>query len=193
MSIPISKNRSWLQMPANSEYQSNISPLSREEPGNHSDICKASSGSTYRLFQYFEMQKVTNKWTRYMDKSTGPQSFLIFEFRCFPIAAGAFTSIYERMGCSKELTEFDRNIVIGYHCWNKSVHEPSYLQDIQHLTQSGTIARGWGTAHLKLQSVIAKCWCTWCVKVTKDLLTQWLQSFKPPVTLISAQTVCARS
>lgn len=53
----------------------------------------------------------------------------------------AFTNICERMGRSKELTEFERGTVIGCHRCNKSVREISSLLDIPRSTVSGIIAK----------------------------------------------------
>ena len=79
----------------------------------------------------------------------------------------AFTHISERMGCSKQLTEFKRGAVIGPHHCNQSVHEISSFLDIPRSTVNG-IFENWkrlGTTATQLQSVrpckvteqVAKC------------------------------------
>ncbi|CAI9552620.1 unnamed protein product [Staurois parvus] len=52
----------------------------------------------------------------------------------------ASTNICERMGCSQELSEFKRYIMIGCHLCNKSIHEISLLLNIPS-TNSGTITK----------------------------------------------------
>ncbi|CAI9535166.1 unnamed protein product [Staurois parvus] len=66
----------------------------------------------------------------------------------------ASTNICERMGRSRELSEFKRGTVIGCHLCNKSICEISLLLNIPQSTVSGVITK-WkqlGTAATELQS-----------------------------------------
>ena len=51
------------------------------------------------------------------------------------------TNICERMGCSQELSEFQRGTVIGCHLCNKSSREISSLLNIPQSTVSGIITK----------------------------------------------------
>ncbi|CAI9568690.1 unnamed protein product [Staurois parvus] len=51
------------------------------------------------------------------------------------------TNICERMGRSKELSEFKRGIMIGCHLCNKSICEISLLLNIPWSTVSGIITK----------------------------------------------------
>ncbi|CAI9606272.1 unnamed protein product [Staurois parvus] len=53
----------------------------------------------------------------------------------------ASTNISERMGRSRELSEFKRGTVIGCHLCNKSIHEISLLLNIPWSTVSGIITK----------------------------------------------------
>ncbi|CAI9586329.1 unnamed protein product [Staurois parvus] len=67
----------------------------------------------------------------------------------------AFTNIYERMGRSKELSEFKHDKVIDCHLCNKSIHKISLLLNISRSTVSGIITK-WkqlGTTATKSRSV----------------------------------------
>ena len=52
-----------------------------------------------------------------------------------------FTNIYERMGRSKELTEFERGAVIVCHHCNKSVGQISSLLDISRSAVSDIVEK----------------------------------------------------
>ncbi|CAI9603243.1 unnamed protein product [Staurois parvus] len=51
------------------------------------------------------------------------------------------TNICERMGRSRELSEFKCGTVIGCHLCNKSIHEISLLLNISRPTVSGIITK----------------------------------------------------
>ncbi|CAI9582248.1 unnamed protein product [Staurois parvus] len=53
----------------------------------------------------------------------------------------ASTNICERMGHSKDLSEFKRGTVIGCHLYNKSIREISLLLNIPRSTVSGIITK----------------------------------------------------
>ncbi|CAI9578502.1 unnamed protein product [Staurois parvus] len=53
----------------------------------------------------------------------------------------ASTNICERMGCSQELSEFQRGTVIGCHLCNKSICEISLLLNIPQSAVSGIITK----------------------------------------------------
>ncbi|CAI9612104.1 unnamed protein product [Staurois parvus] len=53
----------------------------------------------------------------------------------------AFTNMYERMGCSQELSEFKYGTVMGCHLCNKSIREIFLLLNIPWSTVSGIITK----------------------------------------------------
>ncbi|CAI9578858.1 unnamed protein product, partial [Staurois parvus] len=53
----------------------------------------------------------------------------------------ASTNICERMGCSQELSEFNRSTVIGCHLCNKSIHDILLLLKIPRSTVRGIITK----------------------------------------------------
>ncbi|CAI9577191.1 unnamed protein product [Staurois parvus] len=51
----------------------------------------------------------------------------------------ASTKIWERMGCSWELSEFKHDTVLGCHLCNKSIRDISWLLNIPRSAVSGII------------------------------------------------------
>ncbi|CAI9590384.1 unnamed protein product, partial [Staurois parvus] len=64
----------------------------------------------------------------------------------------ASTNISERIGRSRELSEFKGCTVIGCHLCNKSIHEISLLLNIPRSTVSGIKCKQLGTAATQPQS-----------------------------------------
>ncbi|CAI9596316.1 unnamed protein product, partial [Staurois parvus] len=85
-------------------------------------------------------------YTHYIAKRIGAL-LKIIGFRCSNHLHGHrhedwfSTNICERMGYSKELSEFKRGTVIGCHLCNKSIHEISLLLNIPRSSVSGNITK----------------------------------------------------